>query len=63
MISGSKRNEHPRCGCFHCRHNAGSKSAQFEHRQVNRRIRHQYHAALRQTDDTPVVLVSTPPTD
>jgi hypothetical protein len=63
MQSSSKRNEHPRCGCPHCRNGAASKSGQHVHRQVNRRIRHRYHDFLRSVDDTPVIVISTPYTD
>jgi len=62
MQSSSKLNEHPRCGCFHCRHHSGTAGAQHLHRLVNRRVRHAYNVALRFATETPMVVVSTPPT-
>lgn len=60
MQTNAKYNEHPRCGCFHCRH-AHGKGVQAVHRAGNRRIRHQYKAVLQNADETPLVIIATPP--
>jgi hypothetical protein len=46
MLTGSKRNEHPRCSCRSCRLGAGRMFGQFVHRKVNRAIRHRYKEML-----------------
>lgn len=62
QTSIGKLNEHPRCGCFHCRHRDGFRGIKMVHRNGNRRIRHEAKLALRQSDETPVIIISTMPT-
>lgn len=64
MVTNAKQNEHPRCGCRSCRRGASSEAGKFVHKQVNRKIRRRYKAALKKLDgETPRIIVSTPYTD
>lgn len=65
MLTNTKGNEHPRCGCRMCRYGAARAFGQFVHRKVNRKIRHAYRMALAKLvdGDTPRIVVSTGYTD
>jgi len=61
-----RKNEHPRCGCAHCKLGAGSAAGKATHRQVNRKIRHLTKLRLRlivELDGFVSTIISTPYTD
>jgi hypothetical protein len=70
MVTNAKRNEHPRCSCRMCRIGAGRGWGQYQHRKVNRRIRHEYKLKLAAlavrnafAQDVEPIIVSTGYTD
>ena len=65
-MTSCKRNEHPRCGCKQCVRGGNSKSGNYVHRQINRKIRHvtkSILAHLSDLEDFTAVIISTPYTD
>lgn len=64
MQTSSKRNEHPACTCWACRHGKRSNGGKWLLNQINKKIRRLSKANLKaHGEDFDAVIISTPYTD
>ena len=65
MVTNTKRNEHPGCGCRMCTRGKRRPAGHWLLNQVQKRIRRGYKNMLRNigNDDAATIIISTPFTD